>query len=49
MIGETLYWASASLLQAFGAHLLAVFALLGGMLLLTGTTVAAVVSRAATL
>ncbi len=45
VIGETLYWASASLLQAFGAHLLAVFALLGGMLLLTGTTVAAVVSR----
>ncbi len=45
VIGETLYWASSSLLQAFGAHLLAVFALLGGTLLLTGTTVAAIVSR----
>ena len=45
VIGETLYWGSASLLQPFGAHLLATFALLGGVLLLTGTTVAAVVSR----
>ncbi len=45
VIGESLYWASSSLLQTFGAHLLAVFALLGGALLLTGTTVAAVVSR----
>ena len=43
--GESFYWLSATLLQPFGAHLLAVFALLGGLLLLTGTTVAAVVSR----
>ncbi len=45
VVGETLYWTSATLLQRFGAHLLAVFALLAGTLLLTGTTVAAVVTR----
>jgi len=45
VVGETLYWTSATLFQRFGAHLLAVFALLAGTLLLTGTTVAAVVSR----
>ncbi len=45
VLGESLYWTSATLLQPFGAHLLAVFALVGGLLLLTGTTVAAVLSR----
>jgi S-DNA-T family DNA segregation ATPase FtsK/SpoIIIE len=43
--GESFYWLLATLLQPFGAHLVAVFALLAGLLLLTGTTVAAVVSR----
>jgi S-DNA-T family DNA segregation ATPase FtsK/SpoIIIE len=45
VIGESLYWTAATLLQPFGAHLLAVFSLLAGLLLLTGTTVAAFVTR----
>ena len=45
LIGESLYWVFATLLQPFGAHLIAVFALIGGVLLLTGTTVAAVLTR----
>ena len=45
VIGESLYWLTATLLQPFGAHLIAAFAVLGGLLLLTGTTVAAVLSR----
>ncbi len=45
VFGESLYWLSATALQPFGAHLIAVFALLAGILLLTGTTVAAVLSR----
>jgi S-DNA-T family DNA segregation ATPase FtsK/SpoIIIE len=43
--GESLYWLFATLLQPFGAHLVALFAVLGGLLLLTGTTVAAVLAR----
>ena len=45
VIGESMYWALATALQPFGAHLVAVFALIAGILLLTGTTVAAVLSR----
>ncbi len=45
VIGESFYWLAATLLQPFGAHLVAAFSVLGGLLLLTGTTVAAVLSR----
>ncbi len=45
VVGESAYWLSATLLQPFGAHLIAVFALLAGLLLLTGSTVAAVLAR----
>lgn len=45
VIGESVYWLFATLLQPLGAHLVAVFALIAGLLLLTGTTVAAVLSR----
>lgn len=42
--GESFYWLTATLFQPFGANLIAVFAVLGGTLLLTGTTIAAVVT-----
>jgi S-DNA-T family DNA segregation ATPase FtsK/SpoIIIE len=45
VVGESMYWLLATLLQPFGAHLVAIFALIAGILLLTGTTVAAVLSR----
>jgi len=45
VVGESIYWAFASALQPFGAHLVAAFAVLGGVLLLTGTTVATVLGR----
>lgn len=45
VFGESAYWLLATLLQPFGAHLVAIFAMLAGILLLTGTTVAAVLSR----
>jgi len=45
VVGESIYWAFASALQPFGAHLVAVFAILAGVLLLTGTTVATVLGR----
>lgn len=45
VIGEGMYWAFATLLQPFGAHLVAVFALTAALLLLTGTTVAALLAR----
>lgn len=45
VIGESFYWLFAIALQPFGAHLVSVFAVLGGVLLLTGTTVAAVLGR----
>lgn len=45
VFGESAYWLFATLLQPFGAHLIAVFAMVAGILLLTGTTVAAVLSR----
>jgi S-DNA-T family DNA segregation ATPase FtsK/SpoIIIE len=45
VVGESFYWVFASALQPFGAHLVAVFAILAGILLLTGLTVAAVLGR----
>jgi S-DNA-T family DNA segregation ATPase FtsK/SpoIIIE len=45
VVGESFYWVFATALQPFGAHLVAVFAILGGVLLLTGTTVAALLGR----
>ncbi len=37
-IGESLYWASTTLFQRLGAHILVVLMLISGALLLTGTT-----------
>jgi S-DNA-T family DNA segregation ATPase FtsK/SpoIIIE len=42
-VGESLYWAAASLFQRVGAHILTVLMLLSGVLLLTGTTIAQIV------
>ena len=42
-VGEALYWASTTLFQRLGAHILALLMLVSGTLLLTGTTVAGVV------
>jgi DNA segregation ATPase FtsK/SpoIIIE, S-DNA-T family len=39
-VGEALYWASTTLFQRLGAHILAVLMLVSGTLLVTGTTVA---------
>jgi S-DNA-T family DNA segregation ATPase FtsK/SpoIIIE len=39
-VGEALYWASTTLFQRLGAHILALLMLVSGTLLLTGTTVA---------
>jgi S-DNA-T family DNA segregation ATPase FtsK/SpoIIIE len=44
--GEALYWAAATLFQRLGAHLLAVLMFLSGALLLTGSTVAGILSGA---
>src|SRR5215211_4862858 len=43
MAGEALYWAISTLLGGVGAHILAVFLFLAGVLLLTGASVAGVV------
>src|SRR5829696_8796843 len=43
MAGEALYWAVSTLLGGVGAHILAVFLFLAGVLLLTGASVAGVV------
>src|SRR3954451_15282888 len=42
MVGEALYWAISSLLGSVGAHIIALFSLLAGVLLLTGASVAGV-------
>jgi S-DNA-T family DNA segregation ATPase FtsK/SpoIIIE len=44
--GEALYWAATTLFQRLGAQILAVLMFASGLLLLTGTTVAGLVSRA---
>ena len=43
MVGEALYWGASTLLGELGAHILAVFLFLAGVLLLTGASVAGVV------
>jgi len=43
VIGEAMYSAAAPAVQSLGAHILAVFLFIAGMLLLTGATVAGVV------
>ena len=47
MAGEALYWASSTLIGGVGAHILAVFLFLAGVLLLTGASVAGVVKATA--
>jgi len=42
VLGESIYWAAATLFQRIGAHILVVLMLISGVLLLTGTTVASV-------
>ena len=42
IVGEAIYWAARTLFMDFGAHILFVFLLVGGVLLLTGASVAGV-------
>ncbi|HEU0024922.1 MAG TPA: DNA translocase FtsK, partial [Thermoleophilaceae bacterium] len=44
LVGESLLWASSKLFSRAGAHMLFVFLLLAGVLLLTGASVAGIVS-----
>src|SRR5919199_137780 len=51
LVGESLFWTSAKLFSTAGSHILFVFLLLAGILLLTGASVASIVTatrRAAT-
>jgi DNA segregation ATPase FtsK/SpoIIIE, S-DNA-T family len=48
-VGETLYWAVATLFQRPGAHILAALLFVAGLLLLSGGTVSGLVRRAAEL
>ena len=43
ILGETLYWASTTLFQRLGAHILAALLLVAGLLLLSGSTVAGLI------
>jgi len=43
VLGETLYWATTTLFQRIGAHIISVLLLVAGLLLLSGTTVAGVI------
>jgi S-DNA-T family DNA segregation ATPase FtsK/SpoIIIE len=43
MVGEALFWLSSTLLGPVGAHIIALFLLLAGTLLLTGASVAGIV------
>jgi DNA segregation ATPase FtsK/SpoIIIE, S-DNA-T family len=47
MAGEALYWGTSTLLGSVGAHIVAVFLFLAGVLLLTGASVAGVVKATA--
>ncbi|MEA2340103.1 MAG: segregation ATPase FtsK/SpoIIIE, family, partial [Solirubrobacteraceae bacterium] len=47
VVGEGVFWVATKLLGTIGAHILAVFGLLAGILLLTGASVAGVVSATA--
>src|SRR5437764_13640738 len=48
LVGQGLYWAAGTLFSDLGAHIIAVFLLLAGVLLLTGATVAGVVRATST-
>ena len=43
LVGEVLYWVTSTLFQDFGAHIVFLFLLLAGVLLLTGASVAGVI------
>ncbi len=43
VVGEALYWVASTLFQDFGAHIIFMFLLLAGVLLLTGASVAGVI------
>ena len=44
LLGESLYWATATLFQPVGAHLIGLVAVVAGLLLLTGATLAGVLA-----
>jgi S-DNA-T family DNA segregation ATPase FtsK/SpoIIIE len=44
LVGESLFWASAKLFSTAGSHILFTFLLLAGVLLLTGASIAGIVS-----
>jgi DNA segregation ATPase FtsK/SpoIIIE, S-DNA-T family len=44
LVGELLFWASAKLFSKVGSHMLSVFLLVAGVLLLTGASVAGILS-----
>ncbi len=44
ILGESLYWATSTLFQRIGAHIVAVLLIVAGALLLTGTSIATVLS-----
>jgi DNA segregation ATPase FtsK/SpoIIIE, S-DNA-T family len=43
ILGETLYWATTTLFQRIGAHIISVLLLVAGLLLLSGSTVAGLI------
>ena len=47
VLGETLYWATTTLFQRIGAHIIAVLLLLAGLLLLSGSTVSGLLRSSA--
>jgi S-DNA-T family DNA segregation ATPase FtsK/SpoIIIE len=47
-LGGALYWAASGLFSAVGAHILAIFLFLAGLLLLSGVTIASLVRAAGT-
>src|SRR3954454_24500547 len=44
LVGETLFWTSAKLFSTAGSHILFVFLLLAGVLLLTGASIASIIT-----
>jgi DNA segregation ATPase FtsK/SpoIIIE, S-DNA-T family len=44
LVGESIFWASAKLFSTAGSHILFVFLLLAGVLLLTGASIASIVT-----
>jgi len=47
VLGETLYWATTTLFQRIGAHIIAILLLIAGLLLLSGSTVAGLLRSSA--